>query len=77
MKEQNTLKRESRMAEAAKQMTETYERERWYEDMEFDEYIRMEADTCDPATHDAIFGDREDKEQALQEFIHLCNYQFK
>lgn len=63
--------------EYAEYLQEKYESEKWYEEMSFEEFIRMEVVTCDPLSKEAVMESCENEEAALEEFIHLCEYLYK
>ena len=63
--------------EYAEYLQEKYESEEWYNEMSFEEFIRMEVATCDPLSKEAVMESCENEETAIDEFIHLCEYLYK
>ena len=61
----------------AEYLQEKYESEEWYNEMSFEEFIRMEVATCDPLSKEAVMESCESEETAIDEFIHLCEYLYK
>lgn len=66
-----------RKRQYAEYLQEKYDSEEWYNEMPFDEFIRMEVAICNPLSKEAVMDDCENEGTALDEFIHLCEYLYK